>query len=240
MTFIHQCCNGWYCNYMSFIMFKVVILQDGTFYCLEIITIFQFDVNISSVDTGSKRNGHGQSITNALFALCCYRVTHAHARAKVCIGNTIWSTCFQKGTNYRVRSRIPAGRDNSNCTGCFCFFIQFTVQVPDLCMDIKTVYGIDSFCQIFLCVFLNRTGWQTQQCNLWFYRQFINVVNNTDSVQFFWLLTACIVTHYADQFKIFGCFHCLQSIMTDVAIANDRCFYFFHTKQSLLFFITNG
>ena len=149
MTFIHQCCNGWYCNYMSFIMFKVVILQDGTFYCLEIITIFQFDVNISSVDTGSKRNGHGQSITNALFALCRYRVTHAHARAKVCVGNTIWSTRFQKGTNYRVRSRIPAGRDNSNCTGCFCFFIQFTVQVPDLCMDIKTVYGIDSFARYF-------------------------------------------------------------------------------------------
>ena len=153
VTFIHQRIYRRNRKDMGFIVFKVVILQNRSLHLLKVVSILQLDVDISSVDTGSQRNGHRQGVLDTRFSLCRYRMTHAHAGSKVGIGDALWRTSFQQSTNHRVRARVPAGRNNRNGTGNLGCFVQFAVQLPNLCVDVKAVHGIDALCQIFLGIF---------------------------------------------------------------------------------------
>ena len=124
MTHVIQIVHTWNLFYMCLVIYKIRIRLDGGFHSLEVRTFLQFHIHHTAMDTGSHRNSHGQSILHSINGTDCYGMPHAASRTEIGISNALRSDGFQQCTNYRIASRIPSGRNNSDSLTGLCRLIQ--------------------------------------------------------------------------------------------------------------------
>ena len=154
-------------------------------------------------------------------------MSHAHTRTKVSVRNTFRGNSFQQGTHNGVTSRIPTGRNNRHCVMSFRLGIQRAAQCRNTCMDVETIYCMNSQCQYFFGIFLNAASRGTKDCNIHILQLF-NIFHYGILTQFCRTVLCSCTTHHSGDFKIGSCLQRLKYKMSDIAITNDGCSYFFH------------
>ena len=213
---------------MCLIIHKIWICLDGSRYFIKLITVFQFDINHTAVNTCSGRNSHGKSSLYTINSFYSYCMSHTHSRTKVCISNSFRSNRFQQSTYDRVASRIPTCRNNRNCIMLFCRSRQCATQIYNTGMNIEAVNRIDAKCKDFFGISLYTAGWCTKNCNINAF-QFLDILYNRVFTQFCGTIFSSSSAYYTGNFKVGSRLQRFEHVLPDIAIANNGCSYFFHS-----------
>ena len=133
---------------------------------------------------------------------------------------------------------LIAADDKDNVMGyAFCIFQQHidsnimtdikTLYIDDLCVDVKTVNGVDSERQALLCVFLYLACRCGEYSHVHLVK-FLDAFHYRDVLQFGRAILCSVAAHYADTFHIGSSLDGIERIFAYVAIAYDGHFYLFH------------
>lgn len=111
---------------------------------IEIVTIQKFNIDHASVDTGSDRDCHGQSVLDTLDCLDSDGMSHAASRSEIGIGQAFRSHCLQESTDDGIGSRVPSsGKDGSDVI-LLCHGIEVGIHLIDARMNIEAIDGADA------------------------------------------------------------------------------------------------
>ena len=213
--------------YMCFVVHKVWVCFDSSFYRLEIDTFFQFYIHHTAMNTCTGRNGHGQGILHAIDSTNSHRVSHATARTKVCIGNTLRSNGFQQCANNRITSRVPTGRDNGYRTIRLGSFTQRTAKRSNLCMYIETINSIDTHSENLLGLYFYLTGRTCHDSHIDIL-QFGNVLYHFITCQLSRLVFGTITANNTCNFKIRSYLKRFHNRFTYITVTYYGCSNFLH------------
>ena len=214
--------------YMCLVVHEVRVCFDGCGYFFKFVSVFQLDVHHAAVDSRSGRNGHGEGGFHSVDCFNGNCVSHAHAWAEVGVSDSFRSDCFEHGAYDRVASRVPSCGDDRYgfvlLGGC----IQRAAQVDDACVDIEAVYRINSHCQVFFGVFLNAAGRRAEDGYFYFF-QFLDIFHYCIVCQLFRFVLCSCTTNDSGDFEIRRCLQRFKYIVSDIAVTDNSCSYFFHS-----------
>src|SRR5574344_1976476 len=83
MSHILQCIHTFNLHNVRFVMCEIVVSFDSCSYFIKIVTLFEFNINHTAMNSRSQRNGHTQGCFDAIDSLDSYGMSHAHTRTKI-------------------------------------------------------------------------------------------------------------------------------------------------------------
>jgi len=215
--------------HMGFIVHKIWIGLDGSLNRLEVGTFFQLHIHHTAMNARTCRNSHGQCILHTIDGTHSYRVSHASARTKVRISDTLRSDGFKQRTHHRITARIPTCRDNGYRTILFSCLTQRTSERSNLCMYIKTINGVDSQSQNLLGLHFYLTG-RTCHDGYIHILQFGNILHHFVISQFCRLVFRAVTTDDACYFKIRSSLKRFHNRFTNVTVTYYGRSNLFHLR----------
>ena len=91
---IYRC----YGEYVGLIVSEVWVSLDFCCYILKLGTFLQLYINHTAVDTLAQWDCNRECFFDTLLATNANRVSHAHTRTEVGIGQSLWSQTFHQNT----------------------------------------------------------------------------------------------------------------------------------------------
>ena len=213
---------------VSFVACEVGVSLDSCSHLVELVAVIELYVNHASVDACSQRNSHRQSGFDAFDGFNGNGVSHAHTRTEVGVGDAFGRTGLQESADNRVASRVPSCGDYRHFTRLDSRFVEAATEVGNLSVDVETVDGVHTQRQCFEGVFLHLARGRAKDgyvgikfAEAAYYLIFTDFFGDVGNV----------ASHDTRNFKVVGLFQGVEHVVTDVAVANDCCFY--HIQQVL-------
>ena len=125
---------------MRLVVGEIVVAADGVGYGVEVVSVFNLHVDHAPVHARTHRDRHAQRRAYAFDRLHRHRVPHAHARAKVGVGDALRHDGLQQRTNHGVATRIPSGSHDRHSVVTPSLYVERPTQIGYLGVNIEAVH----------------------------------------------------------------------------------------------------
>ena len=233
MSHVQQRVHALHLHHVRLVVYEIGVFFDRVGHLVEIVALFQLDVNHPPVNARPGRNRHRQRGFNPVDRLDGYGVSHAHAGAEVRVGNPFRGAGFEQGAHHRVAARVPAGRHDRNGAVLRGRLAERRVLIGDLRMDVETVHRVDPFFEQFQRETLYAAARRAENRHVHLAERF-DFGGYRIVFQFFGHVRGVAANDTGD-FEVFGRLQRLEDVFSNVAISDDGCSDLFHLLLCYLF-----
>lgn len=211
---------------VGFVMGEIVVLFDTAGDLGEVLSGFKLDVDHAAVDAGAGGDGHGEDCAYAFDGFDGDGVAHAHAGTEVGVGDAFRGACLEEGTDDGVGAGVPAGGHDGDGVVAEGGFAEGAAEGDGAGVDVETVHGVYAEGEGFEGVSLDAAGGGAEDGDLGA-GQFGEVAHDFIGGGFGGSLGG-IAADDAGDFEVGRGLKRFQDVVSDVAVADDGGFDFFH------------